>query len=312
MSKFTEFLNLFKWDSVEDAEEEFDIDKELNDNWDKIDTKLKEHISNINTNLSNLKKTTNDAISTKANSSDVYDKTEINEKMNAKANSSDVYTKTETDTKLKAKANTSDVYTKTELDTKINAKQDKLIAGTNITILNNTISAKSTTSTTYSTATSSADGLMSKTDKSKLDNIFNSIYPVGSIYMSVNSTNPANLFGGTWEQIKGRFLLGTGSLESNNNDHFGQVTAGEINAPVGETGGETWHKLTINEMPKHKHNTNVRINWYNSSGYGPIFNQGDSNVGVDRETCYTDEVGGDNSHNNIPPYFAVNIWQRTA
>ena len=34
------------------------------------------------------------------------------------------------------------------------------------------------------------------------------IYPVGSIYMNINSTNPTNLFGGVWEQIKERFILG--------------------------------------------------------------------------------------------------------
>ena len=36
------------------------------------------------------------------------------------------------------------------------------------------------------------------------------IYPVGSIYMSVNATSPASLFGGTWEQLKDRFLLAAG------------------------------------------------------------------------------------------------------
>lgn len=40
MSKFTDFLNLFMWDSIEDSEEEFNIDKALNDNWKKIDTKV--------------------------------------------------------------------------------------------------------------------------------------------------------------------------------------------------------------------------------------------------------------------------------
>ena len=137
------------------------------------------------------------------------------------------------------------------------------------------------------------------------------IYPIGSIYISVNSTSPATLFGGKWEQIKGRFLLGTGSLENNNNNRFGQVTAGEINAPVGEKGGETWHKLTINEMPKHKHNSMVRINWFNETARGPFWDQwGTSYVGVDRETIYTDGMGGDNSHNNIPPYFSVYMWKR--
>ena len=48
MSKFTDFLNLFMWDSVEDSEEEFNIDKALNDNWKKIDTKVKTHVNSVN------------------------------------------------------------------------------------------------------------------------------------------------------------------------------------------------------------------------------------------------------------------------
>ncbi len=50
MSKFTDFLNLFKWDPVEDAEEEFNIEKSLNENWDKIDTKLKTYITTLQAN----------------------------------------------------------------------------------------------------------------------------------------------------------------------------------------------------------------------------------------------------------------------
>lgn len=58
-------------------------------------------------------------------------------------------------------------------------------------------------------------------------NIFDMIYPVGSIYISVNTVNPSVLFGGTWEPIQDRFLLGTGSTYS-----------------AGSTGGETNHTLT--------------------------------------------------------------------
>ena len=36
------------------------------------------------------------------------------------------------------------------------------------------------------------------------------VYPIGSLYMSTNDTSPASLFGGTWEQLKDRFLLGAG------------------------------------------------------------------------------------------------------
>lgn len=64
MSSFTNFLNLFKWDAVEDGEEEFDIDKALNDNWDKIDTKLETHIKGVNKEVSDFKTEVNDDFDT--------------------------------------------------------------------------------------------------------------------------------------------------------------------------------------------------------------------------------------------------------
>ena len=58
-------------------------------------------------------------------------------------------------------------------------------------------------------------------------------YPVGSIYMSANATNPGTLFGGTWSQIQGRFLL-----------------AADGSHAAGSTGGEATHTLTQAEMPQ--------------------------------------------------------------
>ena len=69
------------------------------------------------------------------------------------------------------------------------------------------------------------DNLQFEIIKSQL---LNSIYPIGSIYMSVNSTNPENFIGGTWERIQDKFLLASGSTYS-----------------AGSTGGEATHKLTI-------------------------------------------------------------------
>ena len=235
-----------------------------------------------------------------------------------KANSSDVYTKTETDTKLKAKANTSDVYTKTELDTKINAKQDKLSAGNNITIANNTISAKDTT---YSTATSSADGLMSKNDKSKLDNLFKSIYPVGSIYFSGNNTNPANLFGGTWTRIaKGRTIIGVD--ENNSNFNSAKKTGGSFshNHTNPSTGS---HILTLNEMPNRliarinlKNSTDQQndnsysssAGWKNICLEDAVNTKNISQVGLG----HTHTMGNTGTTTTIPQYFTCYIWQRTA
>jgi len=133
--------------------------------------------------------------------------------------------------------------------------------------------------------------------KTKIDNMFSLIYPVGSIYMSVNSTSPASLFGGTWVQLKDRFLLGAGDSYSN-----------------GKTGGEATHTLTIDEMPKHKHA--VDGNWaYDVGGaaFGAsiIQNQGYTFAGNNIGN-YMRNSGSGQAHNNMPPYLVVFMWRRTA
>lgn len=40
----------------------------------------------------------------------------------------------------------------------------------------------------------------------KKDSIYNMVYPIGSIYTSVNSSNPSIFFGGTWEEVENIFL----------------------------------------------------------------------------------------------------------
>lgn len=190
--------------------------------------------------------------------------------------------------KLDGLSNYNDTTIKNDISTLKTGKQDKLTAGTNITIANNTISAKDTT---YSTATSSTDGLMSKADKSKLDNILNSIYPVGSVYISVNSTNPAILFGGTWQQIKDKFLLSAGDTYN-----------------AGDEGGEAKHTLTIAEMPSHSHKT-----WLGTTGEAQeTLSTGDRTSHNWGATSALEATGGGQPHNNMPPYLAVYMWKRTA
>lgn len=123
------------------------------------------------------------------------------------------------------------------------------------------------------------------------------VYPVGSIYMSVNSTSPATLFGGTWERIQDTFLLAAGT-----------------NHAAGSTGGEENHALTVNEMPTHHHeglywgtlSTPLCLN----SGGNPLRL---SHTGSGAENSFwTGETGGGQAHNNMPPYLAVYVWKRTA
>lgn len=72
-------------------------------------------------------------------------------------------------------------------------------------------------------------------------------YPVGSIYMSVRDTNPAFLFGGTWERLQDRFLLAAGETYE-----------------AGVTGGEATHTLTAGEMPNHTHTIGQHVHGLNS------------------------------------------------
>lgn len=132
--------------------------------------------------------------------------------------------------------------------------------------------------------------------------LLNKVYPVGSVYMSVNSTSPATLFGGTWVQIKDTFLLSAGDTYA-----------------AGATGGEAEHSLTSAEMPTHDHNFingGQAVTIYNTKDV--LFTQGlqgsstgywyNANKGVSKIA----NAGGGTAHNNMPPYLAVYMWKRTA
>lgn len=127
---------------------------------------------------------------------------------------------------------------------------------------------------------------------SDITDLFNAIYPVGSIYISVNNTSPSTLFGGTWEQLTETFLYAS--------------TTADVNSTTA-TGGEATHTLTINEIPSHKHQTSVLARYTTTSSANAL-------VGYDSKTSHqnTSSVGGGQPHNNMPPYMKVFMWKRTA
>ena len=128
----------------------------------------------------------------------------------------------------------------------------------------------------------------------------NSQHPIGSIYISTSSTfNPQTTWGGTWKKTAdGRCLIGA-------NDTY----------PLGSTGGEAEHALSIYELPSHSHGI-----------YGADSRSG--NITLDKArfsykdkgqtTSYvsgilgTEMTGNGKAHNNMQPYLAVYIWERTA
>ena len=117
------------------------------------------------------------------------------------------------------------------------------------------------------------------------------IYPVGSIYMSASATSPETLFGGTWESIGGRFLLGADATYA-----------------AGSTGGEATHKLTVSEMPTHYHDIVTRTVAGDYQGHLATTGNTTSTIGNTR----TEKSGDGQPHNNMPPYLSVYMWQRTA
>ena len=136
--------------------------------------------------------------------------------------------------------------------------------------------------------------------------LLNALYPVGSIYVSKDPTDPAELFGGSWKRIKERFIWAIGDNEN-----------------PGDTGGEKTHTLSVDEMPSHAHSPSdfdVNGNWvpatdamsrtrYNSDSAGTKYiPSGDSLA--DWKWGKTSSVGGSAPHNNMPPYYGVYIWIR--
>lgn len=129
--------------------------------------------------------------------------------------------------------------------------------------------------------------------------------------MSINNTSPATLFGGTWERLKSRFLLG----------------ADDSTYKLGNTGGSTTHKhstgnhtLTIDEMPSHNHPAKINVNKSGGNSYYAFTSSGITNDTPNNGSIITTNTGGGKAHNhgntgdasNLPPYLAVYMWKRTA
>ena len=177
--------------------------------------------------------------------------------------------------------------------------------------------------------------------------ILNMIYPVGSIYMSVNNVSPATFIGGTWTALTDRVLIGAGSSYA-----------------VNATGGVTSHThttaaiaLTEAQIPSHSHTRGTMeikgemstVGHTSGITYGIHFDgtsfSGALHKGSQTGTTYaiqqysggtrtnsvgftaskgwtgaTSSVGANASHShgntgsssNLPPYLAVYMWKRTA
>lgn len=145
--------------------------------------------------------------------------------------------------------------------------------------------------------------------------IFDIIYPVGTIYMCDNETNPSSRFGGTW------VILPSGHIYSQGSGQPLITTGGSTN--TGSTA------TTIAQEASHRHS----IGHYNSNGnyvpngasvqsfrrssdvYSPYINGGPTDMAPStyNDTSLLQHTGSGQGHTHTiqPTFVTVRCWRRT-
>ena len=133
------------------------------------------------------------------------------------------------------------------------------------------------------------------------NNLIDIIYPVGSIYFTASVVSPSTSIGGTWVRYaQGKCLFGVDDADTD----FALET----------TGGEKEHTLTVAEMPSHTHtlDDNYRQLTQNGAIYHNDFQKAYTATTPGSAVDTTSATGGDQPHENLPPYIAIYIWKRIA
>ena len=143
-------------------------------------------------------------------------------------------------------------------------------------------------------------------------------FPIGYVYISVDSTNPGTIFGGKWEQIKDRFLIGCGGSYSagstggnkthNHTSASHSHGSGGMTACIGSPSGNSFGLGFTAVNPSGPNSTySVGGNTASASGH-PGRSHNTMIVGTTESTT----PGNTGSSSNIPPYIAVYIWKRVS
>jgi microcystin-dependent protein len=108
---------------------------------------------------------------------------------------------------------------------------------------------------------------------------------IGTTYGTGDGVNTFNI-----PDLRGRFILGK------NVGLTPLITRVPSPVDLGDTGGESDHVLTLNEMPAHTHSVNSNDQQTTNGSVG-------TNSG---NTIWTSYVGGGQAHNTTPPYIVFN------
>ena len=155
-----------------------------------------------------------------------------------------------------------------------------------------------------------------------LADILDTLYPVGTLYMSMNSISPEDLLGGTWEKLEGYYL------RCANSTFQAGATGGQTSINYTPVGTVNSHKLTVEELPRHTH----QLEGSSAHNYYTPIDSGYKTERGSDETEWTFEserlrditsgaTGGNQGHSHtftgsktaiptVPPYITVNVWYR--
>ena len=141
---------------------------------------------------------------------------------------------------------------------------------------------------------------------------FNAIYPVGSVYISVSSTNPSTLFGGTWESFGiGRTLVGvdTSQTEFNTVQKTGGSKFLQRHNHSGSTGSGKSNFMRVVGSAGTSVNDNHSVG-YSAASY--VDKSGTNIPGGAHYHEFTTNNAGTGESGNLQPYITVYMWKRIA
>lgn len=147
---------------------------------------------------------------------------------------------------------------------------------------------------------------ISPSGKIDLSSLWDQIYPVGSIYITVNATNPSVLFGGTWEQLKGKFLVG---IDSSDTDFNTSEKTGGSKTHTNILNDDGYAKINFSAATPNVYQRRISTPTWNETAYtnvGSVIKTdgiGESNYGIGLD-------GSTGNGSSLPPYLAVYMWKR--
>lgn len=138
--------------------------------------------------------------------------------------------------------------------------------------------------------------------ESAINEILNSVCPIGKIEIFFDNDDHSNYLGFTWERtLIGKTPVG---IDSSDND-FNEI---------GKTGGEKEHTLIIPEIPSHNHSRGYStLTFYGADGEGVIVSPNFCSAGDKTQNYYNPiDIGNNQPHNNMQPYEVVAYWIRVS